>query len=315
LKNQTLGSGSVWDIAFSQDPQQKFLYIADGENGRVHILDRESLKVLTSSVKADASRRILRRAQHRYRFQRQHPHRRDLPRPARREVLYNGLAPRRSPGKTREWCGPRAPQSEDTKMRMTRKTVSLCILTAAVVIVPLPAQDTRPSCNRCSATYIKKEEIQAYLKRAPASILVLDQQVRAVDAGKTNVDVGVVYRGKLTGESPVAEHDLVSEVYHIIDGSATLVTGPDIEGLKRRPPDDRAVRLLNGPGANGTSIRNGVVHELKPGDVLIVPAGVGHWFTRINDHITYLMVRIDPDKVTPLKDEAASQADLRGGGQ
>ena len=200
-------------------------------------------------------------------------------------------------------------------MRMTRKTVSLCILTTAVVIVPLPAQDTRPSCNRCSATYIKKEEIQAYLKRAPASILVLDQQVRAVDAGKTNVDVGVVYRGKLTGESPVAEHDLVSEVYHIIDGSATLVTGPDIEGLKRRPPDDRAVRLLNGPGANGTSIRNGVVHELKPGDVLIVPAGVGHWFTRINDHITYLMVRIDPDKVTPLKDEAASQADLRGGGQ
>jgi quercetin dioxygenase-like cupin family protein len=51
---------------------------------------------------------------------------------------------------------------------------------------------------------------------------------------------------------------------------------------------------------------------LKPGDVVIIPAGVGHWFTKIDDHIAYLMVRVDPDKVTPLKDEAASKADLSG---
>ena len=46
---------------------------------------------------------------------------------------------------------------------------------------------------------------------------------------------------------------------------------------------------------------------------MIIPAGVGHWFTKIDDHISYLMVRIDPDKVTPLKDEAASKADLDAG--
>jgi hypothetical protein len=33
--------------------------------------------------------------------------------------------------------------------------------------------------------------------------------------------------------------------------------------------------------------------------VVIIPAGTAHWFTRIDDHINYLMVRIDPDKVTP----------------
>lgn len=186
---------------------------------------------------------------------------------------------------------------------------------ALAIFFALPAQDTRPSCNRCSASYISRDEIQAYLKRAPEGTLVLDQQVRAVNAGKTNVDVGVVYRGKLTGNSAVAEHDLVSEVYHIIDGEATLVTGPDIAGLVRRSPEDRAVRLLNGPGGNGASITSGVSHNLKPGDVIIIPAGVGHWFTKIDDHIRYLMIRVDPDKVTPLKDEAASQADLRSGGQ
>ncbi len=173
------------------------------------------------------------------------------------------------------------------------------------------AQDTQPSCNKCSGTYIGSDEIQAYLKRSPADA-VSDQQVRAVDAGKSNVDIAVVYRGKQTAGGAVAEHDRVSEVYHIMDGSATLVVGSDITDLKRRPADDRAVRLLNGPGGNGTSIRNGATYQLKPGDVVIIPAGVGHWFTKIDDHIAYLMVRIDPDKVTPLKDDAASKADLSG---
>jgi len=48
INRETLGSGSAWDIALSRDPQQKYLYLADGENDRVHILDRDSLEVLTS---------------------------------------------------------------------------------------------------------------------------------------------------------------------------------------------------------------------------------------------------------------------------
>ena len=48
LYKNTLGDGSVWDIAFSKDPQQKYIYLADGANEKVHILDRDSLEVLTS---------------------------------------------------------------------------------------------------------------------------------------------------------------------------------------------------------------------------------------------------------------------------
>ncbi len=47
-EKNTRGSGSVWDLAFSADPQQKFLYMTDGENRKVRILDRNSLEVLTS---------------------------------------------------------------------------------------------------------------------------------------------------------------------------------------------------------------------------------------------------------------------------
>jgi DNA-binding beta-propeller fold protein YncE len=45
---RTLGDGAVWDIAFSRDPDQRFLYLADGKNMKVYILDRESLEVLSS---------------------------------------------------------------------------------------------------------------------------------------------------------------------------------------------------------------------------------------------------------------------------
>jgi DNA-binding beta-propeller fold protein YncE len=48
LYKNTLGDGAVWDIAFSKDAAQKYIYLADGSNEKVHILDRSSLEVLTS---------------------------------------------------------------------------------------------------------------------------------------------------------------------------------------------------------------------------------------------------------------------------
>ena len=45
---RTLGDGSTWDIAFSRDPEQKYMYVADGKNMKVYIMDRASMEVLTS---------------------------------------------------------------------------------------------------------------------------------------------------------------------------------------------------------------------------------------------------------------------------
>jgi mannose-6-phosphate isomerase-like protein (cupin superfamily) len=202
-------------------------------------------------------------------------------------------------------------------MSSSLRAVVLALGAVASVAAGMLAQakinptDPQPSCAMCPGTFIPVSELDAYTKKAVAERLT-DQQVRDIELGKAHVGIGMVYRGKLDKPAPdsVAEHDLVSEVYHVISGSATLVLGPDIVNRQRRPATQRTVVEFNGPGHNGSDIRNGVAHQIKAGDVVVIPAGTGHWFTRIDDHINYLMVRIDPDKVTPLKSEAQSKAYL-----
>lgn len=175
----------------------------------------------------------------------------------------------------------------------------------------LLAQTPHPTCDHCQATYVPKGELDSYFDQAKLHNLV-DQQVRNVNLGAMQVGIGTIYRGKLDSPKPnsVAEHDTVSEVYYILEGTATFKTGPDLVSAVARPSDSTTVVQQNGPGFDAESIDNALTMELKPGDVVIVPAGTGHWFTHIPDHITYVMVRLDPGKILPLKSEEQSKAHL-----
>jgi mannose-6-phosphate isomerase-like protein (cupin superfamily) len=194
------------------------------------------------------------------------------------------------------------------KKLMLGVVIGVSLAAALVAQTRINPTDPQPTCNMCPGYYVPLSELQAYTKKAVDEKL-LDQQVRDIEIGKAHVGIGMVHRTKIDApaKDSVAEHDQVSEVYHIVDGTATLVLGPDITNRQRRPATLRTVVEFNGPGNNGSEIRNGVTYHLKPGDVVVIPAGTGHLFTKIDDHIDYLMVRIDPDKVTPIKSEAASK--------
>jgi DNA-binding beta-propeller fold protein YncE len=45
---ETLGDGAIWDIAFSPDPEQSFIYVADGKNARIRIIDRQSMEEVST---------------------------------------------------------------------------------------------------------------------------------------------------------------------------------------------------------------------------------------------------------------------------
>ena len=96
------------------------------------------------------------------------------------------------------------------------------------------------------------------------------------------------------------EHSQITEVYHVIRGNATLVTGGTMENPREVPPDNIVVKVLNGPSTSGGVVQGGVSRKVGPGDVVIIPPNTPHWFSEItSDQIVYLVVRVDPHNVLP----------------
>lgn len=174
----------------------------------------------------------------------------------------------------------------------------ICVLLLGTLSTQAQEVEVEPSCTMCESTYVSVEEIGEYLE-----IDSTDQQIRMLDIGRANVGVALVKREQPGG---AAEHSLVSEVYYVLSGSGTNLTGTELIDPEPRVPPSR----LNGPGHNASGIRNGVATELKAGDVYVIPAGVGHQFIHIDDHIEYILIRLDPDQIVPLFDEEDSRGYL-----
>lgn len=129
-----------------------------------------------------------------------------------------------------------------------------------------------------------------------------DQQIKVVDMGRYNLAVGVLHRGKTTDApgTPIngLAHAQVTETYVILSGEGTLVTGGTQANPRAFPADNEVVTTLAGPSTSGP-IQNGTRRRVKTGDVIIIPAGVPHGWTEVPDHVDYLSVRPDQDKVLP----------------
>jgi len=148
-----------------------------------------------------------------------------------------------------------------------------------------------------AAVDVTNTDLRATLKQAPADG-VMDQQIRVVDIGKYNVAIGVLHRAAKAKQTAI-EHAQVTEVYHIIDGSGTFVTGGTMVDPTPSPADGTTVKILVGPSTNGASIRGGQSRKVGPGDVIVIPPGVAHWFSAVESDMNYLVVRVDADHVLP----------------
>lgn len=150
------------------------------------------------------------------------------------------------------------------------------------------------------ATDIKAADIEATVKEEIAK-KITDMTIRTVDAGGHHVGLGVVHRPKGTNLPGGASHDFVTEVYHVLEGSGTLVTGGRLIDPERRDSASTTVVTINGPGYSGRGIEGGVRRRIAKGDVVIIPAGTPHWFPEVQEDITYTVVRVDPRRVVALK--------------
>jgi len=171
------------------------------------------------------------------------------------------------------------------------------VLFSAAAAIGLAQSHPKPTV----ATDIKDEDVKEVLKGAPPAV---DQQLKVVDVGPYNVGVGIVHRGPsrdaTDGTAPCIVHHNQTETYIIVSGGGTLVTGGTIIGAREIAKDSEAYKTLNGPTANGTvKLSEAQVRTVKPGDIIIIPPDVCHGWRDITDHVNYLSVRPDPDRVLP----------------
>ena len=141
--------------------------------------------------------------------------------------------------------------------------LSLSILTAlAALAIALGAESGGP------ATYVESQKVLDNFEKKGGNPLVPGDQYNV----QTN-------RRTANGNSEI--HEKETDVFYVLDGSATIVVG----GTAIEPKQTRPGQLT------AKAIENGQSYNLKKGDVLVIPAGQPHWFKQVNGFINYLTVK------------------------
>ena len=118
--------------------------------------------------------------------------------------------------------------------------------------------------------YFSHEETAGALKES----LVLDDEVP-----KKNYRVAVYHRDK-AGEVEIHKKD--TDVFYIVEGTATFVTGGASKGGREIEPGE----------IRGGTMEGGVERKISKGDVIIIPANVTHWYKEVEQPITYFGVKV-----------------------
>lgn len=147
----------------------------------------------------------------------------------------------------------------------------------------------------CSALVILLASARPIAQTAPASVLT-DAEVRAalataaaaspdmMVARMRNTDAYRVNVVKRTSPQGAIAHDVGTEVHYIVEGRATLVTGGVIS---------RGAAPSAGGRPPAATITGGETRVVSKGDIVLVPVGTPHWYSRIEQPLTYLEVRFD----------------------
>jgi mannose-6-phosphate isomerase-like protein (cupin superfamily) len=158
------------------------------------------------------------------------------------------------------------------KSTLTRGAISLAILTIPLIgNCQQSAPTTSPSTSPNAVLYYPSSQVSVSFEKGGPLF----------DGKDRNYTVSTGHRDK-PGASELHEKD--TDVFYVVDGSATFVTGGKmLEGKSTGPNEVR-----------GSGIDGGDTRQLNKGDVIIIPAGVPHWFKDVKSTFNYFVVKVRP---------------------
>ena len=150
---------------------------------------------------------------------------------------------------------------------------------AAIALVGWLSAAQAPAPAPTPATYLSEAELMATLEQAAKTAPAMHTApVKLADHYRINIV-------RRTSAQGAIAHPDGTEVHHIIEGAATMVTGGTI------------VRPASAGGRGGSAtIEGGQSRRVAKGDVILVPAGTPHWYKDLEGSITYLEMRFDLPK-------------------
>jgi mannose-6-phosphate isomerase-like protein (cupin superfamily) len=169
------------------------------------------------------------------------------------------------------------------------RSIALAATLAAVMTSPAGAQ-TPPAVDVTAA------DIAAFLEALPAD-RISDLPIRVVDVGGAKVGVYGVFRPRSQAGNAIRHETTVAEIYYMLEGAGTLVTDGTITGERSTGVSPNTGRSNFG----GDAIAGGVSRRVVPGDVVIIPGNVPHWWSVLESDIRYLIFRPDPDGLQRLR--------------
>jgi len=174
-------------------------------------------------------------------------------------------------------------------------SISRCVLlavAAAITITTVASAQIR-SQPATPALYASSAELLASVAGGTAATK-LTKGFRVARAGNDRISIDVLKR-TMPEEGPVV-HQTVTEIYQLLSGGGTLMTGGILQdGKPLLGPDGKPLNPESiGPSIGGTKIMGGQSRHVAVGDVVLIPPGTPHKFTQLDGQVTYLVARYNP---------------------
>ena len=116
-------------------------------------------------------------------------------------------------------------------------------------------------------TQVDHEKVAAALAKGGALVTSKDFTVQGI---------------RRAGPGQVEIHEKETDIFYVTDGEATIVTGGTMVGGRQTAPNQ----------LRGSDVKGGEIRHLKKGDVIVIPAGVPHWFKEVPVSINYLTIKV-----------------------